>query len=32
MAINKRKGTAIWGERRYVNVSLLKNQEVDQAA
>ena len=26
------KVTAIWGERRYVDVSLLENQEVDQAA
>ncbi len=26
------KVTAIWGERQYVDVSLLDNQEVDQAA
>ncbi len=26
------KVTAIWGERQYVDVSLLENQEVDQAA
>jgi len=26
------KVTTIWGERRYVDMSLLENQEVDQAA